>query len=110
MDTSSQRVAAALSRGCRENPAAASLVPVMVGDGERGARRRGRAPQAGAAARRWLWSFRRLCVAAMSRHSLLHAALPRRWERLIWRVELILAHTGAGVVVGRGLRGRPRGG
>ena len=44
-------------------------------------------PRVGKAAKRWRWSLWMLCVAAMSRHSLRHAARPRRHHhrRLICR-------------------------
>src|SRR3954447_7840877 len=41
------------------------------------------------------WSFRRLCVAVMSRHSERQAALPRRWKRSIRRLNLVWAKTGS---------------
>jgi hypothetical protein len=34
----------------------------------------------------------------MNRHSLLHAALPRRWKRLIARLNLIWPNTGSIVI------------
>jgi len=50
------------------------------------------------AAIRWLWSFRRLCVAVINLHSLRQAALPRRWKRLIARLNLIWPKTGSTVI------------
>jgi hypothetical protein len=41
----------------------------------------------------WLWSFRRLWVAAISRHSESAAALPRRWKRSILRLYLVCPKT-----------------
>jgi hypothetical protein len=41
------------------------------------------------------WSFRRLWVAAISRHSERHADLPRRWKRPIRRLNFICAKTGS---------------
>src|SRR3954453_1115507 len=57
----------------------------------------GRAPpsQAGRAATRWVWSLRRLWVPAMSRHSDRHAARPRRWKRLIRRLNFSWPKTGS---------------
>ena len=49
------------------------------------------------AAIQWLWSFIRLCVAATSRHSDNAAVRPRRWKRLILRLNLICANTGSTV-------------
>jgi hypothetical protein len=43
----------------------------------------------------WLWSFIRLCVAAMSRHSDSTADLPRRWNRVMRRLNLICPNTGS---------------
>jgi hypothetical protein len=50
-------------------------------------------PVAGAI--QWLWSFRRLWVAAISRHSDRAAALPRRRKRVIPRLCLICPKTGS---------------
>ena len=66
--------------------------------GARSERRAASAPprsQAVTAARRWRWSLRRLWVAAMSRHSDRQAARPRRWKRLIWRLNLSWPKTGS---------------
>ena len=43
----------------------------------------------------WLCSLRRLCEAAISRHSDLTAALPLRWKRSIRRLALICPNTGS---------------
>jgi hypothetical protein len=59
---------------------------------------RGRPPppsQAVTAARRWVWTFRRLWVAAMSRHSDRQAARPRRWKRLVRRLNFSWPKTGS---------------
>jgi hypothetical protein len=53
------------------------------------------ASQAVTALRRWLWSLRRLWVAAMGRHSDRQAARPRRWKRLIWRLNFRWPKTGS---------------
>jgi hypothetical protein len=45
--------------------------------------------QAGAVANRCPWSFRRLWVAAASRHSERTADLPRRWKRVKPRLNFI---------------------
>jgi hypothetical protein len=42
-----------------------------------------------------LWSFSRLCVAVISRHSERQAALPRRWKRSILRLNLVSPKTGS---------------
>ncbi len=42
-----------------------------------------------------LWSFSRLCVAVISRHSDLAAALPRRWKRSIRRLNFVCPNTGS---------------
>jgi hypothetical protein len=42
-----------------------------------------------------LWSFRRLWVAVISRHSERQAALPRRWKRSARRLCLMYAKTGS---------------
>jgi hypothetical protein len=47
----------------------------------------------------WLrWSLSRLCVAVISRHSDLQAALPRRKKRSMRRLNLVFANTGSIVV------------
>ena len=51
--------------------------------------------QAPAAAIWCLWSFNRLWVAVMSRHSERAADLPRRWKRSIRRLNLVFANTGS---------------
>jgi hypothetical protein len=51
--------------------------------------------QARAAAIWWLCSFSRLCVAVISRHSDLAAALPRRWKRSIRRLNFVCPNTGS---------------
>ena len=43
----------------------------------------------------WLWSFRRLWVAAISRHSDRAAARPLRWKRSNLRLCLICPNTGS---------------
>jgi hypothetical protein len=58
-------------------------------------RRRG---QDVAAAMRWVWSLSTLWVAAMNLHSLRQAVLPRRWKRLIARLNLIWPKTGSIVI------------
>jgi hypothetical protein len=50
-------------------------------------------PVAGAI--QWLWSFRRLWLAVISRHSDRTAALPLRWKRSIRRLPLIWPNTGS---------------
>ena len=42
-----------------------------------------------------LWSFSRLCVAVISRHSDRQAALPRRKKRSMRRLNLVFANTGS---------------
>ena len=42
-----------------------------------------------------LWSFRRLWVAVVSRHSERAEDLPRRWKRSIRRLNFVLAKTGS---------------
>src|SRR5271163_3443911 len=51
--------------------------------------------QAAAAAIWCLWSFSRLWVAVISRHSERAADLPRRWKRSIRRLNFVLANTGS---------------
>ena len=51
--------------------------------------------QAPAVAIWWLWSFSRLWVAVISRHSDLAAALPRRWKRSIRRLNFVCPNTGS---------------
>jgi hypothetical protein len=58
--------------------------------------------QAVAVAIWWLWSFRRLCVAAISRHSDRTADRPRRWNRSIFRLNFTCANTGS--IIPWGLR------
>jgi hypothetical protein len=89
--------AAGSRRGCREI-ARRRFARAGSGWSIRTRGRRRRTPQAGTAARRWWWSFSRLCVAAMNRHSLLQADLPRRWKRLIWRLNLSWPNTGSMVI------------
>ena len=43
----------------------------------------------------WRWSLVRLWVAISSRHSVLTAILPLRWNRLISRLCLVCANTGS---------------
>jgi len=87
--------------GCRVN---AAWIAEARGASRPGGRRdrpagaAGIAAQGVAAAIRWLWSFRRLCVAVIRRHSLRQAALPRRWKRLIARLNLIWPKTGSTVI------------
>jgi hypothetical protein len=52
-------------------------------------------PQATASAFSCRWSFKRLWVAAISRHSDRQADLPRRWKRPIRRLNFICAKTGS---------------
>jgi hypothetical protein len=49
----------------------------------------------------WLWSFIRLWVAVMSRHSDSAADLPRRWNRVMRRLNLICPNTGSIVALRR---------
>ena len=58
-------------------------------------------PQAAASAISCRWSFKRLWVAAISRHSDRQADLPRRWKRLILRLNFICAKTGSRCNVSR---------
>jgi hypothetical protein len=55
--------------------------------------------QAPAAAIWWLWSFRRLWVAAANRHSERAAARPRRWNRSNLRLNFIWPYTGSIVAI-----------
>jgi hypothetical protein len=51
--------------------------------------------QAAAAASWCLWSFKRLWVAVIRRHSVRTADLPRRWKRSMPRLNLVCANTGS---------------
>ena len=51
--------------------------------------------QAPAAAIWWLWSFSRLWVAVISRHSARAADLPRRWKRSMRRLNFVCPNTGS---------------
>jgi len=53
----------------------------------------------------WLWSFRRLWVAVISRHSERQADLPRRWKRSIRRLNFVWPNTGSTVFGDHDLRG-----
>ena len=55
--------------------------------------------QAPLAAIRWVWSFRRLWVAAANRHSERTAARPRRWKRSNPRLNLSWPKTGSTVAI-----------
>src|SRR3954453_12317609 len=118
----------AMDGGCRINPSRAvragvSVVVVTATGADRvampvtGKRRAPRdaagrppaVPQGVMAARRWWWSLRMLWVAAIIRHSLRTAVRPRRWKRLIARLNLICPKTGSMVIWGWG-EGWGRGG
>jgi hypothetical protein len=59
-------------------------------------------PSQAAAAAIWcLWSFIRLWVAVLSRHSERTADLPRRWKRSIRRLCLVCANTGSTIALRR---------
>jgi hypothetical protein len=79
--------------GCRESsPRIVDVRDRVSGSAARGG---GAAVQAVVAARRWLWSLRRLWVAAISRHSDRQADRPRRWKRLITRLNFSWPNTGS---------------
>jgi hypothetical protein len=91
-------------RGCCVKGAARGRGASVVGDrgvgGSGGSRRAGRwgplsSFQVPAGAVWCLWSFRRLWVAVISRHSERAADLPRRWKRSIRRLNLVFANTGS---------------
>ena len=82
--------------GCRVNGfdgLTRGIVPLAQRAGSTGAGAR----QAPAAAIRWLWSFNRLWVAVIRRHSARHADLPRRRKRVMPRLNLICPNTGSTV-------------
>jgi hypothetical protein len=51
--------------------------------------------QAPAAAIWWLWSFNKLWVAVINRHSARAADLPRRWKRSMPRLNFVCPNTGS---------------
>lgn len=87
----------AFSRGCRANGLCVGLAVWASGviRGLIGGERRCGACQAPLVAIWCLWSFRRLCVAVINRHSARTADLPRLRNRLIPRLNLVWAKTGS---------------
>jgi hypothetical protein len=83
----------------RSREAVAQTPPIRAADDVIDVDGNGRGPrppdQAAAAARECRWSFRRLCVAAIRRHSERAAARPLRLNRSIRRFALIWANTGS---------------